>query len=204
LSGKGIEDIVEVRYTDHKFLTHEYLGGFGAGKGSALDGETNADVLFPEIIFLTNDAWPVVRAIAGDNGFPILLMDRYAKGVLYVWTIPENFSDLYALPPAVTSAIKDQVMREFPIRLDGASKVALFAYDNNSFIVESYLPAATDVKVSVTGDFAQLRNLVTGETIPGQAASEVHRRWQQNAAANRTSFNIHLLPHSYVVFATEK
>jgi hypothetical protein len=204
LQGRGIEDICEVRYTDHKFLTHEYLGGFGAGRGAMLDGGTNADVLFPEIIFLTNDAWPVVRAIAGDNGFPILLTDRYAKGVLYVWTMPENFSDLYALPPAVTSAIKDQVMRDFPIRLDGASKVALFTYDNNSFIVESYLPAATDVKVSVTGNFAQLRNLVTGETISGQAPSEIHRRWQSNTDAGRTSFNIHLLPHSYAVFAAEK
>jgi hypothetical protein len=204
LSGKGIEDIVEVRYTDRKFLTHEYLGGFGAGRGALLDGDTNADVLFPEIIFLTNDAWPVVRAIAGDNGFPLLLMDRYAKGVLYVWTIPENFSDLYALPPAVTSAIKDQVMRDFPIRLDGASKVAFFAYDNDTFIVESYLPAATDVKVSVTGNFVQLRNLVTGETISGQAASEIHRRWQPNADAGRTSFKIHLPPHSYAAFVAEK
>jgi hypothetical protein len=204
LQGRGIEDIIEVRYTDHKFLTHEYFGGFGAGEGLALDGENHADVLFPEIIFLTNDAWPVVRAIAGDNGFPLLLMDRYAKGVLYIWTMPENFSDLYALPPAVTSAIKDQVMRDFPIRLDGAGKVALFAYDNNTFIVESYLPVATEVKVSVTGNFAQLRNLVTGETIPGQAASEVHRRWQPNADAGCTAFNIHLLPHSYDVFSAEK
>ena len=42
LQGKGIEDIVEVRYTDHKVLAHEYSGGFGAGNGPALGGETNA------------------------------------------------------------------------------------------------------------------------------------------------------------------
>lgn len=204
LTGKGIEDICEVRYTDRKFLTHEYFDGFGAGQGAALNGQTNADVLFPEIIFLTNDAWPVVRAIAGDNGFPLLLMDRYAKGVLYVWTIPENFSDLYALPPTVTSAIKDQIMRDFPIRLDGPSKVALFAYDNNTFIAESYLPTAADVKISVTGNFTRLRNLVTGGEISRQAAPEVHRRWQPNPDAGRASFNIHLPPHSYAVFAAEK
>ncbi len=203
LQGKGIEDIAEVRYTDHKFLTHEYLGGFGAGRGAALDGETNADVLFPEILFLTNDAWPVVRAIAGNNGFPLLLMDRYAKGVLFVWTMPENFSDFYALPSSVTSAIKDQVMREFPIRLDGPSQVALFAYDNHTCIVESYLPRAADVKVSVTGNFARLRNLVTGEVLTGQSQSEGRRRWQQNGAPNRTAFNVHLMPHSYAVFAAE-
>jgi hypothetical protein len=109
-------------------------------------------------------------------------------------------------PPKIHRIIKIQTipLPDFPIRLDGASKVALFAYDNNTFIVESYLPVATDVKVSVTGNFTQLRNLVTGEAIPGQAASEVHHRWQQNADAARTSFNIHLLPHSYAVFAAEK
>ncbi len=202
LQGKGIEDITEVRYTDRKFLTHEYVGGFGAGRGAALDGETNADVLFPEIAFLTNDAWPVVRAIAGDNGFPLLLMDRYAKGVLYVWTIPENFSDLYALPTAVTSAIKDQVMREFPVRIDGPGKVALFTYDNHTCIVESFLPVATEVKLSVTGNLNQLRNLVTGETLAGQVPSDGRRRWQRNDE-NRTSFNVRVLPHSYLVFAVE-
>jgi hypothetical protein len=204
LSGKGIEDIVELRCTGQKFLTHEYVGGFGSGNGASLGGETNTDILFPEIIFLTNDAWPVVRAIAGDNGFPLLLMDRYAKGVLYVWTMPENFSDLYALPPSVTSAIKDQVMRDFPVRLDGASKVALFAYDNDTFIVESFLPAETDVKISVAGNFSKLRNLVTGEEITGHAPPAERRRWQQNTGASHTLFDIHLPPHSYAVFAAEK
>lgn len=204
LQGKGIEDIVEVRYTDHKFLTHEYLGGFGAGKGAALDGGTNADVLFPEIIFLTNDAWPVVRAIAGDNGFPILLTDRYAKGVLCVWTMPENFSDLYALPPGVTSAIKDQVMRDFPVRLDGPGKIALFAYDNNSFIVESYLPTAADVKISVAGDFKTLRNLVTGEIFASEPTVAHHWRGRPVFEPDRTAFNIRLQPHSYAVFSMEK
>jgi hypothetical protein len=40
-----------------------------------------------------------VRALAGGGTYPILLMDRYAQGVIYVWAIPENFSDLYLLPP---------------------------------------------------------------------------------------------------------
>jgi hypothetical protein len=204
LQGNGIEDVVELRYTDRKFLAHKYVGGFGAGNGLVLDDKTNADVLFPEIIFLTNDAWPLVRAIAGDSGFPLLLMDRYAKGVLYVWTIPENFSDLYALPPGVTSAIKDQVMCDFPVRIDGPSQVALFAYDNNTCIVESYLPSPTNVKVSFAGNFTRLRNLVTGEEFTGQKPPDRHQPGEQTGALNRTSFKIRLLPHSYAVFAADK
>jgi hypothetical protein len=203
LQQRGIEDLVEARYTDHKVLAHEYSGGFGSGNGSTLDGEKNENILFPEIFFLTNDAWPVVRLLANGNGYPLLLMDRYSKGILYIWTMPENFNDLYLLPPSVTGAIKNYVMRGFPIRLDGPAQVALFAYDNHTFIVESYLPAETDVKVSVAGDFTQLKNLVTGEMVGGQAATQSQGRWR-DAEESRMTFNLHLPPHSYAVFAAEK
>jgi hypothetical protein len=203
LQHRGIEDIVEARYTDHKVLAHEYVGGFGAGNGSALDGEKNENILFPEIFFLTNDAWPVIRLQANGNGYPLLLMDRYSRGVLYIWTMPENFNDLYRLPPGVTGAIKNYVMRGFPVRLDGPGQVALFAYDNHTFIVESYLPAETDVKVSLTGEFTRLKNLVTGEVIAGSAPTQNRGRWR-DAEETRTSFNVHLQPHSYAVFAAEK
>jgi hypothetical protein len=203
LQHRGIEDIVEVRYTDHKVLAHEYISGFGAGNGSTLDGGKHDDILFPEIFFLTNDAWPVVRLQANGNGYPLLLMDRYSKGVLYIWTMPENFNDLYLLPPSVTGAIKNFVMRGFPVRLDGPAQVALFAYDNHTFIVESYLPAETDVKISLAGDFTRLKNLVTGEVITGSAPTPGRGRWQE-AEESRTSFNLHLPPHSYAVFAAEK
>ena len=86
------------------------------------------------------------------------------------------------------------------MRLDGPGQVALFAYDNNTFIVESYLPTETDVKVSVTGEFTNLRNLVTGEEITAEASGE--GRWQ--AGADRVSFHVHLPPHSYSVFTAEK
>jgi hypothetical protein len=203
LQHKGIEDIVEVRYTDHKVLAHEYVGGFGAGNGAVLDGGKNENILFPEIFFLTNDAWPVVRLLANGNGYPLLLMDRYSKGVLYIWTMPENFNDLYSLPPSVTGAIKNYVMRGFPVRLDGPAQVALFAYDNHTFVVESYLPAETDVKVSLTGNFTRLKNLVTGEVLTSQAPTPPRGRWR-DAEESRESFNLHLAPHSYAVFAAEK
>jgi len=110
LQGKGIEDIAEIRWTDRKFLAHQYAGGFGAGNFSTLDGSTNADVLFPEIDFLTNDSWSLVRAEANGNGFPLLLLNRYSKGVLYVWTMPDNFNDLYSLPPEVTGETLEGIL----------------------------------------------------------------------------------------------
>jgi hypothetical protein len=206
LADRGINDIVELRYTDRKLLAHEFYGGFGAGNGADLGNDPNAAILLPVIEFLTNDAWPLVRATANGGACPLLLMDRYSKGVLYVLTVPDNFADLYRLPPAVTSALKGYLLRSFPVRLDGPSQVALFAYDNNTFIAESYLPTETDVKISVTGDYTKLRNLVTGEEIAGQAPEPSMYFGGRRPAPveNRESFNVHLLPHSYQVFAAEK
>ena len=201
--GKGIEDIAEVRWTDRKFLAHQYAGGFGAGNFSTLDGETNADVLFPQIEFLTNDSWSLVRAEANGNGFPLLLMNRYAKGVLYIWTIPDNFNDLYALPPEVTGAIKNYVLRGFPVRLDGPAQVALFAYGNGAFIVQNFSAAAADVKISTLGNSTKLKNLVTGETLEGQLPPPRGWNWRNENIENRVSFKMQLPPHSYAVFARE-
>jgi hypothetical protein len=203
LSGKGIEDLIEVRYTDRRFLAEGFFSGFGAGNGTALDQTGDLRILFPELDFLTNDAWPVVRALADGSTYPVLLMDRYAQGTLLVWTMPDNFSDLYRLPPSVTSAIKDQVMRDFPVRVDGPGQVALFAYDNNTFIVESYLPQTTDVTVSLNGGFDKIKNLLTGEILTGQNPPASHEPWARVARENREIFKVQLPPHSYRVFQME-
>jgi hypothetical protein len=94
-------------------------------------------------------------------------------------------------------------MRGFPVRVDGPAQVALFAYDNNTFIVESFLPTETDVKISVAGNGAKLRNLVTGEILAAQSQPQGFRG-RPAAGEPQTTFNAHLLPHSYAVFAVEK
>jgi hypothetical protein len=203
LQGKGIEDIVEARSTDRKIFAHEYLSSFGAGNGAIIgDAQTN-DVLFPEIDFLTNDSWPLIRALANGRACPVLFMDRYSKGILYIWTIPDNFNDLYRLPQEVTTQLKNYLLRGFPVRVDGPAQVALFAYDNNTFIVESYLPEKTTVKIFVPGDSAKLRNLVTGEVLTGQPAAQGLERRRGNGAP-QMAFNAQLPPHSYAVFAVDK
>ena len=107
-------------------------------------GENNAGVLIPEIDYFTNDAMPVVSADASGNSFPILLADHYSKGTIFVLTIPDNFNDLYSYPPSVVSALKEAVLGDFPVRMEGPNKVSLFAYDNHTFVVESYLGPSGD------------------------------------------------------------
>lgn len=197
LHGKGLDQIADIHATGNVLKINEYWGGSGAGAGADL-GKTN-DVLVPEIAFLTNDAWPVVRGTANGRGAPLLLMDRYSKGILYVLTIPENANDLYALPQPVLTSIKQYLLNGFPVYLDAPSKVSLFAYDNHSFVVESYLDESEPVIVSTAGPATHLRNLTTGAVIEGKPAPNP----RHGRAPQRTEFHITIDPHSFMAFAEE-
>ncbi len=209
LQGKGIEDICELEYTDHKVAIKDFLNAYGAGNGTSLNSPDvqTAPILFPEIRFNTNDAWTLIRGVVNAKGYPILLMNRYSKGVFYVLAMPENISDLYTLPPAVLNVLKSYVMQTFPVRIEAPPQVCLFAYDNNTFIVQSFMPTETTVNISVSGAGARLKNLITDQSLDPQAAPQPARgRGGRGGAqaAPRTSFQVKVLPHSYLVFGVEK
>jgi hypothetical protein len=198
LQDKGIKQIADIRTTGNVLRVNEYWGGYGAGSGAGL-GKT-PDILVPEIAFLTNDAWPIVRGTANGRGAPLLLMDRYSKGILYVLTIPENANDLYLLPQQVLTALRRYILFGFPFMIDAPSKVSLFAYDNNSFVVESFLDSPSDIAISTADHASKLRNLASGEEIAATSATSTrgpHR-------TTRTEFHITLQPHSFLAFSVEQ
>ena len=207
LQGKGIEQIAEIYDTGNVLKVQDYWSPFGPG-GPNLDAGLGQNaipgVLFPEIAFLTNDAWPVVRGIANGRGAPLLLMDRYSKGIFYVLTIPENFNDLYVLPQPLLTSIKQFILRDFPVRLDAPSQVSLFVYDNHTFVVQSFLDKPAQVMVSTLGPYKHLRDLATGQVIEGRAAAPIRSFGLTQEMPQRTEFHIDVKPHSFVGFAEEQ
>jgi hypothetical protein len=206
LQGKGIEQIAEIYDTGNVLKMQDYWSPFGPGgpnPDSGLKQNAIPDVLVPEIAFMTNDAWPVVRGIANGHGAPLLLMDRYSKGILYVLTIPENFNDLYLLPQPLLTSIKQFVLRDFPVRLDAPSQVSLFVYDNHTFVVQSFLDKPAQVMVSVLGTYKHLRNLATGQVIVGKAAAPIRSFGRTVETPQRTEFHIEVKPHSFVGLVEE-
>jgi hypothetical protein len=205
LQDKGIEDICELQFTGRKAAVTEFQGPRGRPIGTA---KLPTGILIPEIDFLTNDAWMLVTGIADGNGYPILLMDRYSKGTLYVLTIPDNFNDLYNLPPEVLAAIRSVVLRDFPVIADAPAQTSLFAYDNHSFIIESYLPTPSYVTLEVAGGFTHLRDLQTGQILTGRPRpANFGPSTRPNRAPTgppRQFFTIQLAPHSYEPLIAEK
>jgi hypothetical protein len=197
LQGRGVEDLAEIRYTDKKVAVTSFIGAFGAGAGVDI-GKSAAPILVPHLRFLTNDAWPVVRGIADNNGFPILLMNQYGKGKLYLLTVPDNFTDLYLMPDATLNAIRSYVLGDFPVRIEGPAKVSIFAYDNGTFIVESFRDEPASVTV-LASKASSLKDLVSGETLAGTAHKPRHP-----AEPGTKAFTMTLPPHSYRVFQSEQ
>src|SRR4051794_18839534 len=137
--GRGFEQLAEWQATGHTIAVNQYFDGFGAGNGTELTepGKPGA-VLFPEMRFYTNDSWAIIRGVAAAKGFPIVLMNHYSKGTLYLWTMPQNLGDLYNLPQPMITRIKQYLFADAPVQIDAPDHVALFTYDNGAFVVENF------------------------------------------------------------------
>lgn len=210
LQDRGIQDIAEWQYTGRQIAVHEFYEGYGAGNGTRLDQPGTArNILFPEIHFYTNDSWALLRGVSSSRGLPILLMNRYSRGILYVLDVPDNIGDLYELPQPALGVLRTYLQGEFPVRLDAPPEVSLFAYDNGAFVIESFRPGATTVGISVAGTHQKLKDLLSNEEIAASGDSIVNLPARTTAqhrdpdAGTRASFSVQIPPHSYRVFKAE-
>ncbi len=196
LQGKGIEDIVELRYTDRKALVKDFI----AGNRQLI--HIDKAILIPQIEYLTNDSWEMVSGIDGASGWPILHEADYSKGKFYVLTIPDNFSDLYQLPAEALDIIRKALGSQLKISLEGPAQVSLFAYDNNTFIVESFLPQAATVRIVAPAGTHVLTDLQTDERLNG-TFRKPQLGWWLPKSGEKEVFTITLPPHSFRVFSFE-
>jgi hypothetical protein len=186
--GKSLDDIVELEYTGRTVAAREFVG-------RGLSTRAEADILLPEIRYATNDSWEVVSALTSQSrttGTPLLHSAKYSKGVLYVLAIPQAQGDLYSLPQDVLTAIRNVLCRELYVRLEAPSQVSLFAYDNETFIVESFRESAGAVRLVTETRMARLRDLVTGRELIGQPRGD------------RMVFDVFVRPGGYSVFTAAR
>ncbi|MCJ7448419.1 MAG: hypothetical protein MUO72_12080 [Bacteroidales bacterium] len=196
LQGKGIEDIVELEFTDRKALVTDFSTGWRGGANKA-----EKQILIPQIQYLTNDSWEDITSLDGAVGWPVLHQARYGKGSLFVLTIPDSFGDLYAYPVGVLNRIRDVLTADLSFRIEAPPKVSLFVYDNNTFIVESFLPEETKIRIVSGTGTGKLVDILTGEqkSSDGKTSGTMWGRKPEE----KKYFDIALKPHSYRVFKME-
>jgi hypothetical protein len=184
LQGKGIEDIVELEYTNKKSLVHKFYDW--------KDVYTSEnDITIPQIRYATNDTWELLTALDSGVGFPILLRTGYGKGMLYILTIPDNFGELYEFPNEILNRIKKVLMKDLYVYTESGSRVCLFIYDNNTFIIQSFKEHNSDVKIVLDEKFNKLVDVLSNKEIIGHKEN------------GKMIFDTNILPHSYQVYKAE-
>jgi hypothetical protein len=189
LQGKGIEDIADLIYTGRTVSTHEFMA-----ERKFVGVKSDSEILLPQINFFTNDAGaPLIAYTSGSktSGDPVLVRTRYSKGVLYVLTIPNAQGDLLCYPQPVLSEIRNVLAKDLFVRLDTPSQVAIYVYDNEKFIVESFRQDPMLAVVVTDKRITRLRDLQSGQLLTG------------TERAGATAFEIPLNPGFYRVFSAE-
>lgn len=198
LEDRGIRDIVELEVTQRRAYVDEFLLGRGP------IARSREKILIPQLQYLTNDSWELIGAIDGPMGWPLLHDADYANGHLYVLNVPDNPADLYLLPEPVLEGIRRTVMADLDVRVDGPAGISVFLYDNDTFIVESFLDEPAAVTILAGEEIRVLRDLQTGDELmatpqqhlPGGAASP-------GPDAGRSRFSSTIKPHSFRAFRAQ-
>lgn len=185
-----IAEIAELRCDDLKALVCDF-GRYG---------QASRDLLIPQVRYYTNDAWEVVSAgrplKGGVSGYPILLRAPYARGNLYVFTVPDDMGNLYDYPAGALNELRRVMCKDLDVRLEGPSKVGLFLYDNRTLVVENFNDKPVDIRIVVKGSVSTLEDLETGNTFAPLVKQEC--RWTMKGQPyTETVFRLTLLPHSY-------
>lgn len=188
MAGKGLEQLVTVRWTGEKALVSRY--GL-SNRGLNLDGVVSSDksIILPWMHMSNNDVWPLVEGLGANNNLPVLTAVQYGKGRLFILTIPDDFGGLYSYPKEVLNRIRN-IMKSAPVTIDAEANVGLFTYDNDTFVVESFLPYPSDIEVIVDRKDAGLQDLVSGSTVSGITVGDTTRFRMNLQQASYKAFRI--------------
>ena len=175
--------------TDRKQTTRDFLIGWNRIYSAS------RPVLVPIVHYLTNDSWEEISCMGGTTGTPLLHSAQYGYNKLYVLTIPDNFDDLYALPTEVLTRIREVVTKGLFVRLEAPGNVSLFLYDNDTFIVESFLDHSVDIRLVVDERFPHIQDILSGEALSGEDMLD----WRGQKTAKK-GYAVTIKPHSFRVF----
>ncbi len=208
LGDKGFQDIAEIEVTGHRVVAQRFGGGFGSGgRGAAVSPEPDLNIVLPQMRQFENDAWPGIQFTTAASGYPMAISAAYGKGTFYALAIPDDFADLYRLPQYVLNQIRSLLGREVFVSIDAPDHVALFAYDNRTFIVQNFRAEPVSVRALVV-DAKGLRDLLTNQVVPAGSRSGSRgfgRGFTRGnfTAAGGTPFDVTIPGHSFRVFAAE-
>jgi hypothetical protein len=191
LAGLGIEDILPLEVTNRKITTDVFTNS-AFGRGNCGYVKAASPITLSHVAYNENDIWPLSAALTPHSSHALLLCGAYGKGSLYILTIPDNFADLYNLPAETLALLRGQF--DLPVTLESVGRVSLFPYDNNTFILQSFLDRPERVRVRINKPDVKLELLAKTKIRP----FEIVRSGEAESV-----FDIFMMPGHYMAFKME-
>ncbi|MDR0316302.1 MAG: hypothetical protein LBH97_05320 [Treponema sp.] len=191
LAGKGIEDILPLEITGKKISSDTFTNSVFGQRNSGFI-KAAGEVTMPHIAYNENDLWILCSALTPFFSHPLLLRGAYGKGWLYVLTIPDAPADLYKLPAETLTLLRREL--KLPVTLECGSRVGLFPYDNNTFILQSFLERPENVRVYIGRP---------GVSLVPLAGMGMRPLLKAPSKENESVFDVHLMPGRYTAFKIE-
>jgi hypothetical protein len=188
LAGKGIEDILPLEITNRKITTDVFTNS-AFGRGNCGYVKAASPITLSHVAYNENDIWPLSAALTPHSSHALLLCGAYGKGSLYILTVPDNFADLYNLPAETLALLRGQF--DLPVTLESVGRVSLFPYDNNTFILQSFLDRPERVRIRINKPDVKLELLAKTKIRP----FEIVRSGKAESV-----FDIFMMPGHYMAF----
>ena len=137
---RGYERLTSIRLRGRCLTAERYRveGMSPEGRTACVYPEAAQPATFPVAEFRNNATWAVVKAARGEESCGILLRDDYCDSHLWTLAIPDAFPELYRVPDAALSRIR-QAAPVNGVWLEGPARISLFVYDNDTFVVYPYV-----------------------------------------------------------------
>ena len=140
------------------------------GKLDSLHLFGDTELMLLALYWHNRDRWKQALDIGANLGLHSICMAKIG------WTVrayEPDFEHFQRLQENLDrNHVRRQVTKGLPVRLQGPSQVSLFAYDNDTYVVHSFLDRMGSVELVANGRDASLVDLMTGAALPGQARGE--------------------------------
>ena len=161
--GDAVDEFTGMRVTEGK-ITSDSFGAFEVGWSDNVDyTHSRQPMTFPVIDWKTNDCNFLAIIAKEQMPTPLLAYSYYGTGRFYVLNLPDAWSDIYHLPSEVLTLIRKKMSSHLDVYLEGEANIAVFPYDNNTLVLQSFLEHGSRAKVHMSGDVTAITNLVSGE-----------------------------------------
>lgn len=190
MQDRGLEEFTAMRLSGTTMRSNHFGAFEGCWDAAVRYNYSGKEIGMPIADWKLNDCDYKAAMFSESMPNPLVTYTNYGSGRAYFINIPDDYADIYWLPDTVLDKYRMHLSRALPVRFEGQAKVALFPYDNNTFVLQSFLEHGTVVRVYIKGD--------TGELTRLDNDGKIERLYQ---AGGESVFEFAIMPGSHIPLA---